>query len=190
MQLQKNLKHEGKSLQSLRQQIAEQIMLSRVQLALLPDENKPTQNDVKRWLKANQYKGLAFQLIDWHIPSESMPKNAAKETAESWFKLLRDAKAVVPSVIPGVQKHVMKLRAFADLPTLFAHALVKAKFNKTVGPILADNGYHVLQVVAKRGQVFTSDTAYQYLVGEAVEQHLPAILAKLKAEAYIQKFND
>lgn len=185
-----SLSKHGITLKDYKQRVLDQMLLARVQVELLSVKQKPTAEQVKGWLKEHRYDGLAFKIIDWHISNDTMSTGAAKQTAQSWLGILKETKSTDPKVIPGVEKNPMQMTPVSGLPTVFTKAISRNINQDFYGPILADNGYHVLQVIDRRGRVLDANVAYNYMLSQAVERHLPEILKKLRKDAYIQKFNE
>lgn len=185
----KTVQQHGGSLAALRQKIKSQIMVARIQVQLLDPQDQPTRERVRAWLDQHQYDDVAVALIDWHIPTEAMPKQAARATALSWQKTLMATGTSSPKAMPGLVKHVIPVTPVGKLPDAFAAAFKKHPKHTVLGPIQTGNGYHVLAVQTIKGQPVSAGMAWHFLGQQAVSKHLPDVLKTLRQQAYCQKFD-
>ena len=185
-----NFEKHGVSASQLKKKIKDEIMLNRVQGQLLAADERPTQSSIESWLQGHRYDALNYQLVDWYISTEAQAPEQAKVIAENWQKKLKKEPKTVPPANHLIEKRPMPLMAMSHLPSSFSVVIKKAPEQTLYGPIKTGNGYHVLQVVSRKGRVLSTDQAYGYLMSQAVRKNLPKALERLRKQIYIEKFSD
>ncbi len=179
----------GGTMATLRHKVRDQILIERVQPALLSEDDRPNRKAVHNWWLAHRFDGVALQLVDWHLPSNAMPIKAAKTTAQSWANMLREAGTETPASLPGIVKQSMPMMAWRDLPDAFVSAIQKQPRHTVLGPIQTQNGQHILQIIKRQGHPLSLSRAQMILFQQTLTQQMPKIMARLRQQTYIQKFD-
>ncbi len=150
-QLKKKVKKDGFTYPGYRKEIKEQILVTMLQHQALSSKVKVTKTDIRQFLekyKAQSKYATAYHVIDMRVPlpteaTETQKRNAKTQAMEIIKKLRNGASAYK---IAGVQVTNMGWKTLTSLPDLFSSKLANAKIHSVAGPILAQNGYHILEV--------------------------------------------
>lgn len=154
-QLKQKVTNSGFTYSQYRKEIKQQIMVTMVQRQALSKEIQVTDAEVNQFL--TQYKtqdkfATHYHLIDFLIPLPSAPTSPqAKQAKAEALKILRKLSAGADAdKIAGAQMTDMGWRTTKTLPDAFIHPIINAQIGLVVGPIRAQNGYHVIKLVGIR----------------------------------------
>lgn len=155
---------DGLDYNTFRQQIADQMLVQRVQQAALHDKIRITDqelDDYMRVLKSQPSQPSAYHIQDILIALPDSPTSeqvqAAKQRAETIVQKLKqgasfDQLAVAESAgEEALQRGDLGWRRLPELPAIFAEQVRDSHKGDILGPIRADNGFHILKIADMRG---------------------------------------
>jgi len=159
---------DGVDFNSFRKQIHDQILIQHVQQSALQDKIKITDQEIDNYLhvlKAQPLQPKIYHIQDILIGLSDSPTSeqiqTAKQRAEKLMQSLRqganfDQLAVAESAgEEALQRGDLGWRRLAELPNIFAEQVKNKQKGDLVGPIRADNGFHILKIADMRGDVQT-----------------------------------
>jgi len=202
-QLRAAVEADGIKFAEFRKQIADQILVQRVQQAALQDKVKISEQEIDdylRILKAQPAQPSAYHIQDILIALSESPTSeqvqTAKQRAQALMQKLHkganfDQLAVAESAgEEALQRGDLGWRRLGELPAIFAARVKEAHKGDIIGPIRAGNGFHILKIADMRGDSNAAHYASEARVRQIylkADPHYPAKvykdkLAKLRAE--------
>ena len=193
-QLKQKIKSDGLNYAQYRKEIKNQIMISLVQRQALGTDIKVSNAEADQFLK--KYKGEGkfathYHQIDLRIPLPAASTSAqSKQAKAEAIKILGQLKQGADIYkVAGVLVTDLGWRTTASLPNLFTHQLSTMKTGSIVGPLRAENGYHLIKLVGIRRSKTSLPTRKQVkhmLLQRKFEKALGAWLMKLRKKAYVK----
>lgn len=197
--------HEGLNFKEYREQIREQVLVSRVQQHSLGKDISVSEQEVEKVLrnppKINKGIVAHYRVADILI---EIPDNASSDQA----KVATDiATKIVTKLRQGAdidklvqeydvaKQHVsnqdLGWRTVDELPTLFAKEITKMQIGQIIGPLKAPNGLHLIKLLEMQGgqpqtTKFTKLQAQEYVFHQKLEEKLKPWLKELRDAAYIK----
>ncbi len=181
--LKRKVRARGENYQTYREQIRDEMAISRLEQETIGRHIIITDQDVTNYL--DKFKNKSNALTQYHLkniliplPDEPSPTQLeqAKQKAQSLVKQLHKGanfeKVAVASSggEEALQGGDLGWRKAAQLPDIFQQTVVKMKPGQVAGPLRAPNGYHILKLVGVRGGA----TAKHYSVTTKVRHILIA----------------
>jgi peptidyl-prolyl cis-trans isomerase SurA len=207
-QLKKSLQEkEGVNFKEYREQIRDQILVSRVQQQFLgrdivvsdKEVNKVLRNPPKINKEATRYHVLDILI---GVPDNASPSQikGATNTAAQIIKESKqgvDLETVVQKYnVDGQQvgSNDLGWRKIEELPNLFAKEIAKIKVGQIAGPLKAPNGLHLIKLLELEGPPpqsakFTKEQAQELVFHRELEKKLKPWLKELREGAYVKIIN-
>ncbi len=188
---------DGVDFNDFRQQIHEQILIQHVQQSALQDKIKVSDQEIDdylRVLKAQLMQPKVYHIQDILIALPESPTSeqiqAAKQRAENLMQSLRqganfDQLAVAESAgEEALQRGDLGWRRLAELPTIFVEPVKNKQKGDLIGPIRADNGFHILKIADMRGdeQVHYANEAHVRQIYLKTNPNYPAKVYQQKLQ--------
>lgn len=196
-QLKEELSKQGMNFNRFRAQLKEQMTIHEVQRNALGGKIKVTDDEVRAYIKsgaAQNNPNLQYRLDDLLIPLDDASSaetiaNAQKQAQE----LLQKAKQGISlselanGANPPLHYTDLGWRRIAELPSLFAEAVVNMKTGAVKGPIKAPNGLHLIKLIELQGQkTLTEEEAKNFLFQKKLKEQLDAWLQQIRKSAYVK----
>lgn len=201
------VEHDNVSFKEFRNQIREQILISRVQQQFLGKELVVTDKDVADVLR-NPPK-MSVAPVQHHIVDVvfAAPDNFTQEqqrqvaeVAKSMAVKLKKGISVDEIVkdgqksfgeVPVVSSNDLGWRKLDEMPNLFASEVANMAINQVVGPIKAPNGFHLIKLLGVNGAPLnsaklTKDQAREIAFRRKLSDKLKPWLKEQRAVAYIK----
>ncbi|MFN3234486.1 MAG: SurA N-terminal domain-containing protein [Gammaproteobacteria bacterium] len=188
----------GVSEKTFRHQIEQQVVTHKLIQRMVIPTVKVTQPEVDHYKseRIEQARGnMEYHLYDILIALPDSPSSkeieAAKAKADDLFDALKKGKdfKLVMNSDNGTLGNDLGWRKTNQLPEIFTKAVKGMKINQVKGPILAPNGFHIIQLVGKRatGIKALSDKQIQALLFKRkVFDAIDAWVAKIRAQSYVK----
>lgn len=145
--------------------IKKEMLLARLQQAALGKDITITDEQVNQYLKANKDQEQAnrsYRVKNILVPLPEAPSpeeiKTAKAKAKALLTRLKEGAAFSKLAIEAsssenaLQGGDLGFRLLAALPEVFAKAVVKMKAGDVYGPIRTPNGFHLIKLVATKGE--------------------------------------
>lgn len=182
-QLREAVEHEGISWDKYRENMRKEILLVRLQQKAVGHEIKVTTDQVEDFLKKapqNQERAdVTFQLQDLLVPLPEEPtsdqvKNAQQKVTLALAKVKKRVSfrsiAIEESNSDfSVEETDLGMRHLAELPEIFAKAVLNMQVGEVKGPLRTGNGFHLIRLVSIGGEAGKH---------EVVKTHVRHILIK------------
>lgn len=195
-----SLKQAGLPYGDYRHRIKKQITIGRLQQRAIGARVHVSEEDVDAFIKQyrleSSHRNAKYHLWDWVIPvSASTSSQTAKRQANQLLQQLRQGVSPKKLTSQLAKKYGedniggdLGWRQAADLPELFSQTLKKMKVKEVSAPLRADNGFHILQLLAKRThpQTLSRQAARAMAYHKSFQQELKKWLEELSASAYIK----
>jgi peptidyl-prolyl cis-trans isomerase SurA len=185
-------------------QIKQQLIISKLQSQVVDGKVSVSDAAARAFIANHTKQNFVYKISDILLP---LPENAdGKITKELQTKavqlrnsLVNSSMASAPKLIAqsGATASVLDYRPLNALPNLFIPAVTKLSQGKYSQVIQADNGFHILKLLAKKqitsaassSGAITLDQAKQYLGQQQAQQLINAWLQKLRNTAYVKFYN-
>lgn len=196
---------DGFSRDSYRQQLQDQMRIHELIQMTVASKINITPKDVELYRNsqlAHDTAGKEYQVANILIPLDASPTveqvNAANTKAEALLKEINSGK--VPFEQAAVRNSSgqtnleggdLGFRPIAELPEVFAKAIVTMQPGDVYGPIRAGNGIQLIKLIAIRGaqQTLTDEQIREALFKRKLDEAYPAWLASLQDQAYVQRLS-
>ena len=163
-QFRQALTTDGISYRGMRQQIAREIMIGRVQQGVMNNRIEISEqaiddflsSDAGRELTADEYR-VGHILLATHSEMSQLASNAIREQAEDLvaelnagadFQTLAMARSAGKNALEGGD---LGWRKPGALPTLFSDLVTELSITEVRGPIQSGSGFHIIKLLQKRG---------------------------------------
>lgn len=196
-ELNQKIRAQGLSLAKFHQALREQLVIESVQHAAVGKKIQINEKDIDaelEKLKATQAKAKQYHVVDLHIPTDGNPKK--QKSAFLFAQQLMTALKRGATFKSLKQQHKKKVviddlgwQTAGDLPTLFTNQLDTLQQQRYVGPLLAGNGYHILELLGAKAastSLPTRQQVEQMLYQQKFEKAVQAWVLKLRQTAYVQ----
>jgi peptidyl-prolyl cis-trans isomerase SurA len=193
-ELKKRIHQQGIALTTFKKQLRDQLIVSQIQQQAIASKVHITPAEVSQYKKSVQQQNATtdYRVMDYLIPLSSKPSQSQKQRA------LKKAQAVIKQLrnnekvsVEDVQTNNMGWNTLTDLPDLFATYIVKMKDKGVSKPILAENGYHVLQLLGTKqhSHDVTDQQAQQLLFQKKSQKILKKWLEQLRSTSYVKIYD-
>lgn len=193
-QLKRKVKADGFTYPQYRKEIELQIMVTMVQHQALGKSLHVSDAEVNQFLTKYKTQGkfaTQYHLMDLLIPLPAgSTSTQAKQAKAEAYKIIRKlSKGIDVHKIAGVQVTDMGWRTTTSLPDLFTRQIVKAKVGSVIGPLRAQNGYHIVKLTGIRkssASLPNKDQVRQLLLQRKLGKSLQKWLTKLRKKASVR----
>ncbi|MCH9770045.1 MAG: SurA N-terminal domain-containing protein [Gammaproteobacteria bacterium] len=191
--LRSKLASRGYSFKQFKQQIKNQLIISKIQRQAIGPMIKIGEDDIQNYLK--QYKqssintGKQYHVLDIVIADTSP---AGLKIARQVLQKLNN-KVSPASITHGkVSVNDMGWQSKSDLPDIFLTQINKISVNGLSQPIKAANGYHILKLLGTRtgGDLPSANQVRNVLFQQKFRAALIKWLNKLKSQSQVQIFDN
>lgn len=190
VQLKKNALKQGYTAAQFRQEVREEIAIGTLQREAVSPHVKVSQSDIniayQRLLIDPRY-AKQYHLKDWLFPLSDHPTRA--ETAKARTAAMRLVKRLRAGKMAAKPTADLGWRPRSTLPAIFVTALKGLKQGGVAGPLSADNGFHVIQLIATRDSQEPRPTKTQmmrFLYEKAFQKKSLEWIARLRKKSDIQ----
>ena len=167
-QLRESVLQQGISYQRFRNEIRDELIISRVQMRVVKPRVQVTEQEVDNFLAA--FKQVEQKQLEYHVkdivinlPDTPSPDEIAKVQASAkdlvaQLKNGADFDTIAAKNSSGEQALSggdLGWRNLARLPTVFAKQIVQMKKGDIAGPIRTSNGFHIIKLIDVRGHTNT-----------------------------------
>ncbi|MFW0073069.1 MAG: SurA N-terminal domain-containing protein [Coxiella-like endosymbiont] len=191
--LQRKLAQEGIAYKQFRDQLQEQLTISKLQHQIVGNDITIDESDISAFKKQHQKQlaptqyHIATILIPLFDSSTQAQINHARGKAMLVLNKLRSGS----NFETGMKMHPGSIdlgwRTADNLPQVFASAITKMKPNEIAGPIQAPNGFHIIKLIDKEATGNVTDQQVQQIVyQQKLEQAIQKWLLQLRRAAYIR----
>lgn len=200
-ELKRKIESSGLDYKTYRKRIQKQMLITKVQQQAVSHKVKMTPQEVDAFIKKNKSKlegarGYHLETVLIPVPSGASEQkiNAARTHAyqiASQLKKGTSIKSIIKNQVFVNQIKAIDLgwRPSNDLPSIFAkHVKGNEKKGDIIGPIKADNGYHVVKVLGVQdgGQSLTKEKARAFLFEQKFTEQFKKWIRKLREQSYIK----
>lgn len=199
-QLKEGVAQSGMDFDQYKRQIAEQLLIQKLQQEEVAKNITITDEDVKKFKqenrdKINQYS--AYHVIDILLPfSETADQgqiNEIKNQASALSQQLQSGKEVDVALkqYPYAEKNDLGWRALGEFPSLFQSKIAAMRIHNVTTPIPAPNGFHILKVVDAKGQTVnpTENNIKNMVFQQKVSAAVKDWIQKLRNDNYVKIMN-
>ncbi len=194
-ELKAQLSQHGISYKAFRKNMAEQVLIQKLQQQVVSNNINITPADIKAFRQkyANDPSGMEYHVMDYLVAinnvNDAAEKNKAHTQALDLLRTLNSGtgvKAVMKKY--GASADDLGWRRLSDLPSEFVRPIAATPAGGISGPILAPNGYHLLKVVKKRSQVnnLSNDQVNNMIMQQKYQKAIQDWLSTLHKNAYIK----
>ena len=167
-QLRESVLQQGISYQRFRNEVRNELIISRVQMRVVKPRVQVTEQEVDNFLAA--FKQVEQKQLEYHVkdivinlPDTPSPDEIAKVQASAkdlvaQLKNGADFDTIAAKNSSGEQALSggdLGWRNLARLPTVFAKQIVQMKKGDIAGPIRTSNGFHIIKLIDVRGHTNT-----------------------------------
>jgi peptidyl-prolyl cis-trans isomerase SurA len=191
------LTQSGYSKEGAQQKLRDQLLITKTQRMVIAPQITITADQIKalqhQW--SRQQASTNYHLMDLRIALPDQANPAQQRAAEQQANKLRSQAISKQTSLQALAKqqpsnsaiHVVDLgtRAATEIPSIFQPGL-QLKPGEISQPITANNGIHLLQMVARTGgESMTKQQAYQLAFQRQFEDRLQRWLNDLREQSYI-----
>ena len=178
------LEGEGTSYKSFRDTIRKELIIQRVQRGKVGSKIDISEQELENFINSEEGKTqLAEQYNVQHIllavksGSSELETTEIKNNAESLIKRINDGEnfeklaASYSSGQNALEGGFLGWRSSAELPSLFADAVLDMKVGEVSGPLKSGAGFHILKLIDKRGNTvkFLDQTLARHILVQPSE---------------------
>jgi peptidyl-prolyl cis-trans isomerase SurA len=183
--------------------IKEEMLMSRISSAAITEKITVSDKEINQALSNIQKQSkpsspIVYRIKDIYLPVESVATTAEKSAVKAKaLQLVHQAqKGVTLSTLiksTSFEEKDLGYRRLTELPDIFVSAVKTMQLGEVKGPVLAHNGYHILQLVDKQGGGFQSlpiaqqrEMIRERLLDEKYQEKVTLWLQKVKRNAYVK----
>ncbi len=196
-QLKEQLSQQGLSYQNFRDQIRDQMVISKLQRQAVGQDLQVSSEDIakaRQALEAHQAASVQYQVVDVLVPLPTSSTKAQKQQAESILQTIQKQleAGVASDTLQGGEVTELGWRTAQKLPGVFVTQLAVMKVGQVSSPFSAPNGLHVLQLLDKKGSqtAVTAQQARELAYEQQYNKALSAWLKTIYQQSYIQIMSD
>ncbi len=164
-QMKQTILRQGVNFDTYRNNIREQIILSRVQQAAVGRSITINKAAVLKLLdQQGDNKLKLYKIEDILIPVADINDKSQAQAAEKLAQHLVSDKASLAAALKNqanIQSNDLGWRSITDLPEVFANKVAHMQSGQISDPIKAGNGYHILKVIAVKSKNKPGSLTYQ-----------------------------
>lgn len=178
--LKQRWRKQGQSVRDQLSKVREDVMLMHLQHQSLASQVSVTPKQIHQAWMSQQ-----IHVIDWVTQDRHKQANLRAQ-----IKRGLSLKALSPALRATLQAKDLGWRTWSALPDAFVKALRAAPHRAAlVGPVVAENGLHVLEVKGRKPEVLLTEAQVRArLLDVGIEQALPHWLDTLRQQSYVQRF--
>ena len=194
-QLKARVLQEGYTYPEFRAEVRKEIVIGTLQHQAVSNQITVTQEEVSvemDKLKNDPHFGNKYQVIDMLVPLSEHPTATELAQAQQQAAQLKQRLSTGTSYkkLGNSQNNTdLGWRALSELPTLFATEVSGMKVNGVAGPLTAENGLHVIQLIAVKDSpaIPTREAVEQRLFMMKMQEQVQKWLKTIRKDADIQK---
>jgi len=195
--LKRKLLEQGSTYSKFRTEMKKQIQINILQHHALAKDIKVSDAEINKFL--NKYKtqkkyATQYHIIDVLVPLPAAPTSTQEKQARvealKIIKSLRKGGDILK--IKGATVTDLGLRMTTSLPDLFVNKLKKMKVGDLAGPLRAQNGYHIIQLIAiKKGsaQLPRRSEIRNILMNQKFQKAVHTWVTSLRKQSYVKIVN-
>ncbi len=172
-----------------RKKLSEQLAINKLQQQMVGGEVKVTDEDIQAYKNTAPAGAQEYRIADFFFPLPEKPNAQDKEHALAMAKAAQQQlnSGVTPDKVTPAYRD-LGWRNKDNLPSIFAEQLPTMSLKNASQPLLAPNGYHVLQILEARNpnQNLTDDQIRQLVFRQKYEIAVKTAIEKARNQAYIQ----
>lgn len=193
--LQTQLANTGLSYAQFRQRIREQMLIQQIQQSAAGGNIAVAASDISAYRAEHKGDTADTQyevgdiLLNINNIRDKAQMSQAHDNALAIMRAIKNGQSVdAVTQKYGATFTNLGWRKLSDLPTLFTKPVLSTEKGGVAGPVLAPNGYHVLQVIniQTADSNLTDDQIRQILMQQQFEKALKNWLQDLRHNAYIK----
>lgn len=193
-QLRKKVESRNFTYAQYRKEVKRQILLTMLQHQVLGKKLEVTNKEVDAFLAKYKSQGkfaTHYHLVDFLIPLPATPTSTQSKQAKALaLKTFKNLPKGIDHFNPaGIKVTDMGWRTAASLPDLFTHNLTSTKVGGLIGPLRAQNGYHIIKLKGIRkgsSDAPTKTQVRQLLMQQKLGKNLKKWLEKLRKNASVK----
>lgn len=203
LELYQQAEQNGLTRDSYRQQLEDEMRIHELIQSTIATKIVITPKDVELYRNsqlAHATAGKEYQIENIVIPLDASPTvqevSAAEAKATALLKEINTGKVAFDQAAvrnssgqSSLQGGDLGFRPIAELPEIFAKAIVNMQAGDVAGPIRAGNGIQLIKLVAIKNdqQDLTDEQIRQALFKRKIEEAYPVWLASLESQAYVSR---
>lgn len=187
-QLYAKLAESGISANSYRTQLRNSLLINHLQQQVLGSKIKLTEEEINDF---KQHTTKEYHVVDILIKVADQANPLSRKHYEEFAYNLSAKLQHGEHLKQRVQRQDLGWLQLHELPSVFVPIVQKMHIQEYSSPIVAENGYHILQLVAMRniddtGQVMTDEDIRKLLFTRKFDQEVRAWLAKLRKQNFVK----